>query len=125
MGEVAICSHSAGPGRQAAPWNPECWSGGALRLPGGKPPDPTPRNPPMASGPIPPSRGLGPAGPVASRSGSVAPVARGTGRLGVADVNDDVITVGEAGHAAQGALSAGWMVPQPAFLGGPAGHPDG
>jgi hypothetical protein len=38
----------ADPERQAAPWNPECRPGGT-----------TPRNRPMAPGPVPPSRGLG------------------------------------------------------------------
>ena len=64
MGDVAICSHCAGPGGRP-PWNPPMASGpvpSSLGLgpagPGGRPP----WNPPMASGPVPSSLGLGPAG---------------------------------------------------------------
>src|SRR6266581_9166361 len=60
-----------------------------------------------------------------SCSGPVVLIAAGAGGLGVADADDHVIAVGEAGHAAQGALAARRVVPQPALLCRLAGHPDG
>src|SRR5215470_13274341 len=46
-------------------------------------------------------------------------------RLGVAYAGDDTVAVSEAGDAAEGALPVPGIVPQPAFLGRPAGDPDG
>src|SRR5262247_1066177 len=58
-------------------------------------------------------------------SGPVRAAAPVAGRLGVADAGDRAVGAGEAGHAAQGALAAARVVPQPASLGRSAGHPNG
>src|SRR5262249_55221058 len=53
-----------------------CWRGGALRLPGGKPPDPTARNPPMASSPrdaVTRARALAVEDGVAGQGGGLSP----------------------------------------------------
>jgi len=65
------------PGDAEAPYRTAlrrpCWPGGALRFPGGKPPDPTARHPPVACGPIPASPGRGPGGAARGMLGDMGP----------------------------------------------------